>query len=230
MAYINSGAADQFDSSPTALRIAFLAAAVTLILLGALHVVSPEFDASWRMVSEYANGKHGVLLSLMFASWALSSWALTYAIWPLALDRTGKIGLAFLLAAGLGEAMASVFDIKHPLHGPAAMIGIPSLPIAAMLISLSIARVDAWRPARKILLWTASLTWVGLVLMAAAFAVFIYTFKQAGGDLSASREMVLLPEGVIALVGWSNRLLIIVYCVWVMAVALRAIKTSDASP
>jgi hypothetical protein len=112
----------------------------------------------------------------------------------------------------------------NPLHGPAAMIGIPSLPIAAMLISLSLARVESWRPARKGLLWTANLTWISLVLMAAAFAVFIYTFKQAGGDMSAGTQITLLPEGVIALVGWSNRLLIVVYCVWVMTVAWRAIK------
>lgn len=146
MAHVDSKAVTPPKASPPALRLAFSAAAATLVLLEALHVVNPEFDPSWRIVSEYANEKHEAMLSLTFASWALSSWTLAYAIWPFVLGRSGRIGLAFLVAAGCGEAMAAVFDIRHPVHGSAAMIGIPSLPIAAMLISLSLARIEAWRP------------------------------------------------------------------------------------
>ena len=46
----------------------------------------------------------------------------------------GKIALGLLIAAGVGEAMASVFDINHPLHNLAGMISVLGLPIAAMLI------------------------------------------------------------------------------------------------
>ncbi len=52
--------------------IAIAAAAGALILLALLHVVSPEFDPSWRMISEYANGRNGSILSLMFACWGRS--------------------------------------------------------------------------------------------------------------------------------------------------------------
>ena len=102
------------------------------------------------MVSEYANGGYGWVLSLMFASWAVSSWALAFAIWPQVGTRAGKIGLFFLIAAGIGEAMASVFDINHPLHGLAGMMGIGSLPIAAMLISVSIRSIQAWAAAKDL--------------------------------------------------------------------------------
>jgi len=49
--------------------LAIVAATAALLLLASLHVLSPEFDPSWRMVSEYANGHYGWVLSLMFAAW-----------------------------------------------------------------------------------------------------------------------------------------------------------------
>jgi hypothetical protein len=48
------------------------------------------------MVSEYANGQYGWVLSLMFASWALSSWALVFAIRLQARTIAGRIGLVLL--------------------------------------------------------------------------------------------------------------------------------------
>jgi hypothetical protein len=208
--------------SLAATRLVIAATAATLLLLAGLHVLSPEFDPAWRMVSEYANGQYGWVLSLMFVSWAVSSWALAYAIWPQVATRGGKIGVVFLVVAGLGEAMASVFDINHGLHSLAALIGIGSLPVAAMLISVSLGRSRAWSTARKALLWTANLTWVSVLLMAATFAVLIVTYTQAGGDMSPGTAVTALPPGVIALVGWANRFLIIVYCVWVLTVAWQA--------
>lgn len=205
-------------------RLAIAAAVAVILLLASLHILSPEFDPSWRMVSEYANGPYSWVLSLMFITWALSSWALAFAIWLQVRTFAGKVGLAFLIAAGIGEAMASVFDINHPLHGLAAIIGIGSLPVAAMLISVSLGRTERWSAAKKVLLWTANLTWVSVLLMAATFAILIVTYTQAGGDLTAGTEVTVLPSGVIALVGWANRLLIVVYCVWVANLAWQASK------
>lgn len=45
--------------SPAAARVSFALAAAVLGLLVALHFIKPEFDPSWRMVSEYAIGDHG---------------------------------------------------------------------------------------------------------------------------------------------------------------------------
>jgi hypothetical membrane protein len=212
-------------TSLPAAQFSIAASAVVLLLLASLHVLSPEFDPSWRMVSEYANGGYGWVLSLMFVSWAVSSWALAFAIWPQVATRAGKIGLFLLIAAGIGEAMAAVFDINHPLHGLAALIGIGSLPIAAMLISVSLGRTEGWTTAKKALLWTANLTWISVLLMAVTFAILIATYTQAGGDMTAeSTAITTLPEGVIALVGWANRFLIAVYCAWIITVARQAIR------
>jgi hypothetical protein len=208
--------------SLTASRLAIAAAGAVLLLLASLHILSPVFDPSWRVVSEYANGHYGWVLSLMFASWAVSSWALAFAISSQVRTRAGKIGLVFLIAAGVGEAMASVFDINQPLHGLAGIIGIGSLPVAAMLISVRLGRTQQGLVAKKALLWTANLTWMSVVLFAATFALLIVTYTQAGGDMTAGAEVKVLPPGVIALIGWANRLLIVVYCAWVMTVAWQA--------
>ena len=216
---------DQISSASSLLAIGMSIA--VLVLLISLHILSPEFNPAWRMVSEYANGKYAWVLSLMFFLWGAASWALAYTLWPHVQTTAGKIGLFFLIAAGIGEVMASVFDINHKLHGVSAMIGIPSLSIAAMLISFALVRTEPWSVARTPLLWTANLTWVSILLMAIAFAVMMATYAQAGGDMSANAEVVTtLPDGVIALVGWANRFLIVVYCSWVMIVAWLAIRFS----
>ena len=211
------------EISLPAAPLAIASAAAVILLLVSLHVLSPEFDPSWRMVSEYANGQYGWVLSLMFIAWAVSSWALVFAIWSQVRTTAGKIGLVFLIIAGIGEAMASVFDINHPLHDLASAFGILGLPIAALLISVSLGRTQAWSAAKKALLRTANLTWISVLLLIATFAILIFTFLQAGGDMTGEVPTEL-PPGVIGLVGWTNRLLIVVYCMWVATVAWQALK------
>jgi Protein of unknown function (DUF998) len=201
-------------SAPAA-RVAIAAAVGVLLLLASLHVLSSEFDPSWRVVSEYANGRYGWVLSLMFLSWALSSWALAVALWSQVGGIGGRIALGFLVAAGVGEAMASVCDIHHPLHNLAGMIGVLSLPIAAMGISLRLGRAPAWAAARSPLLLTANLTWLTLVAMFVAVAILI------GGRGRADHRWPVDPS---RFVGWTNRLLVVVYCVWVMTAAAQALR------
>ena len=214
-------------TSPAIARLAIGASVAVLLLLASLHILSPEFDPAWRMVSEYANGSYGWVLSLFFAFWAISTWALAFALWSQVKTTGGKVGLYFLVAAGIGEAMASVFDINHALHNVASLIGIPSLAIAAMLISKSLVKDEAWAGVKKTLLWTANLTWISILLMALAFAIMIVTFIQSGAEMPADETLVTtLPAGVIAFVGWANRFLVVVYNVWVIFTARHATNTN----
>ena len=210
--------------SRSAAYFAIATSLAVLVLLAGLHRLSPEFDPSWRMVSEYANGDYSWVLSLMFICWAISSWILAFAIWSEVKTTAGKVGLYFLIASGIGEAMAAVFDINHSLHGLASLIGIGGLPIAAVLISTSLGRTEPWSVAKRSLLWSANLTWISVVLIGITFAILITTFTQAGGDMTSTDVPTTLPDGVIALVGWANRFLIIAYCAWVITVASLAIK------
>jgi hypothetical protein len=60
--------------------------------------------------------------------------------------------------------------------------------------------------------------------MGITFAILITTFTQAGGDMTSTEVPTTLPDGVVALVGWANRFLIVAYCAWVITVAGQAIK------
>jgi hypothetical protein len=209
--------------SVLACRISIGASAGALLCLVSLHFLSPEFDPSWRMVSEYALGSYPLVLSLMFLCWALSSWSLAYALHNAVSTRWGRIGIGFLVAAGFGELMASIFDVSHPLHGVAAGIGGPSLPVAAMLISVHLCRMQRWSHAKKSLMLAARSTWISFVIFAIAMVVFLVSFGLTGEQLNR-QPVPALPEGVIALHGWTNRLWIVMYNLWVMVAAMHAIR------
>jgi hypothetical protein len=213
--------------SQPAAQLTIAGTIVSLLALASLHVLSPEFDPSWRMVSEYAKGHYGWVLSVMFLTWGASTLALVVALRSEARTTPLKIGLVVLTLAGIGETMAAPFDINHDtLHGLAGALGMGGLPIAALLISVSLSRTTAWAPARRSLLWTANLTWLSVVLLAATFVVMIVTFSQVPGGLPSHPPKVL-PHGVIGLVGWANRLLVVLYCVWTITVARHAMTLPE---
>lgn len=163
--------------SKTAAKLSFAAAALFLVLLAALHFIKPEFDPSWRMISEYEIGRYGWVMQGAFISQAVSCVALFVAVLSQARTIGGRIGLALLLlsATGLTIAAFSVADYitatsdqltaHGNMHGLGATLGIPSLPIAAVLISLSLGRNPAWSSTRRSLLWVAHLTWISVLVM-----------------------------------------------------------------
>ena len=204
---------------------AYLALGATAVSGGALlvlHGVSPEFAPSWRMVSEYANGRLPWVLTIVFAGWAISSFALVAALWPLSATTFGTAGLLLLLLAGVGQTMGALFDINHRWHGPAAMIGIPSLCVAAVVVTIALSRragIDA-PPA-----WSAHLPWISFLLMIGAFALFVSSLKAAGVDVSGqSRPLAELPAGVSGYVGWANRLLFAASYLWTVLTSLSVLR------
>lgn len=210
-----------------AAHLAIGATAVSAAALLLLHFASPEFAPSWRMVSEYANGRHKWLLTLVFLGWAVSSFALIAALWPLRHTTLGTVGLTFLLLGGIGQTMGMLFDINHKLHGPAAMIGIPSLCIAAVVITLALARrPDIVAPP----VWSAHLPWVTFALMIGAFMLFFSSLKAAGVDLSGQAgPLAELPAGVSGYLGWANRLLFAAAYLWVILTSVAVIKAGAAT-
>ena len=173
--------------------LALGATAVSGAALLLLHGLSPEFAASWRMVSEYANGRFPWLLTVVFAGWAIGSFALAAALRPLSSSTLGTIGLLFLLLAGVGQTMGGLFDINHRWHGPAALIGIPSLCVAAVLVTIALNRHAGIAAPPT---WSAHLPWISFVVMIGAFALFFSSLKAAGVDMSGqSRPLAELPAG-----------------------------------
>jgi len=205
-----------------AAAIAIGATIVSLAALLLLHVLSPEFAPSWRAVSEYANGRYPWLLTLTFIGWAVSSFALIATLWPLSTTTLGRVGLVFLSLAGVGQTMGGLFDINHKLHGLAAMIGIPSLCIAAVLLTMALSRrSDVTAPP----VWSAHLPWFSFALMLGALAMFTSALKSAGVDVMAqTTPLSQLPEGVSGYVGWANRLLFASTYLWAALAALSVLR------
>ena len=212
------------DWGAAAARVSLAATVLSCAALIMLHVLSPEFAPSWRMVSEYANGRTPWLLTIVFAGWAVSSLGLVVALRPLAGTRLGRAGLAFLIMAAVGQIMGGLFDINHPLHGPAAMIGIPSLCVAAVLLTRALAqRTDIAAPPR----WSAHLPWISFALMLGAFVMFFTALQAAGVDMSGQTGPLReLPSGVSGYVGWANRLLFATTYAWAALISRAVISAS----
>jgi Protein of unknown function (DUF998) len=165
------------------------------------------------------------VLSLMFAAYGMSSLALAFAIHSQIKSRGGKIGLAALAIAGMGQMAAAVFDLNQVLlHELAGVLGIVALPFGAVLISRALARTPGWLQAGKQLLWAAHLTWISVILWMASFVLMVATFLYALGGALPSEPPKELPAGVIAVVGWTNRLLVVSAWGWVTIVALHVIR------
>ena len=204
--------------SATGATLAIIATATSAFALVALHFLSPELEMSWRMVSEYANTRHAWVLTVVFVAWAVASWSLSVALWPLWSTWMGRIGLTFLLLAGLGQLMGGLFDVNHRLHGAAFGIGVPSLTLAAILVTLAMRRTGA-----DVAMWPAHLSWISFVLMAVTMGLFMSSLARAGVDVMAQPgPLARLPDGVTAYNGWANRLLFAASYLWLI-VAARAV-------
>jgi hypothetical protein len=209
--------------SSTAARLSFAAAATFVGLLASLHFIKPELDPSWRVISEYALGNYGWIMVIAFLSLAVSCVSLFVAIRSQIRTLGGKIGLAFLLIAAAGLIIAAIFTTDPitasrdeltthgNLHGLGAALG-TGFPIAAALIGWSLARNQAWSPARRSLLWAAGLAWMGFLVFALSMVVMFPDDGTFGPDV---------------LIGWPNRFMMVAYTAWLIVVAWQAIRVRE---
>lgn len=131
-------------------------------------------------------------------------------------DELANLDLSFVRRAeDVAVQLHEVLTTHDNLHGLSALVGIPGLPIAAVLISRSLACSRSWAAGRRLLLSTARLTWIALALMAATIAV---TLPGNGGAFG--------PAGPAVPAGWPNRLLVIAYSAWLMVLARQATRLS----
>jgi hypothetical protein len=133
--------------------------------------------------------------------------------------------LWFLIVAGIGEAMASIFDISHDTgHGIAGLLGVGGFPVAALLLSVGLGHAEAWHGIKRTLLWIANLSWISVVLLAATLTLMTMQLSQVSRGHWPQHAPKSLPQGVLALDGWANRLIVLSFCLWVFVAAWRAVK------
>lgn len=195
-------------------------ASLSLLSLLILHFASPEYKPSWRMISEYAMGKYKWLLTTFFLCWGISSVFLTLLLWNKVTTLWGSIGVILLFISAVGEVMGGLFDIKHTLHGLAGALGVPTLPIAALLIGYNLIQTPSFQPPASDILIASHATWLSFVLMVLSMVVMITGFKKSGIPMGPNQEVPKsVPPGVIAWAGYANRLLVVCYVGWLIVVA-----------
>ncbi|MBL7933290.1 MAG: DUF998 domain-containing protein [Bacteroidia bacterium] len=195
-------------------------AAISLLALFILHFVSPELQPSWRMVSEYALGKHKWLLSIFFFCWGISSILASLLLWKTLNSGWGNVGCILFFVSGAGAIMGGLFDVKHKLHGLSFTLGVPTLIAGSLLIAYQLSGLEAWMNYSTLLIASAHSVWISCVLMATSMGIMFSGFKKAGvafGPDAAPPDKV--PPGVIALAGYANRLLVLCYVVWNILIA-----------
>lgn len=151
-----------------------IAGGLFVLLLSSLHLLEPEFDPTWRFTSEYALGDFGWMMHLAFGLLALAQISVAITIFPHIRTVTGYIGLVILGISAIGVIIAGIFvtdpitvspddaTFSGSMHSIGAMLDYT--PVAALLISLSLSRLDVWRPMKRVLLTSAIIAIVAMLL------------------------------------------------------------------
>ncbi|MEI2673626.1 MAG: DUF998 domain-containing protein [Chitinophagales bacterium] len=193
---------------------------ISILCLLTLHFTSPEFKPNFRMVSEYALGKHKWLLTMFFLCWGLCSISSGFMLWNVVTTGWAKFGVVLLFVTGIGAIMGGLFDVQHKLHGLAFGIGLPFLPIGALLISYHLIQKTAWQNHSTLLLLSGHAIWISLILMAVAMVLLFSSLKANGIAFGPdAAPMSELPKGVIGINGWANRLLVLCYIAYPILIA-----------
>src|SRR5262245_43389606 len=136
---------------------------VGLVLVA--HVLKPEVSPRWRMLSELAIGRWGVIMDMAFIVWAVSNMALAVALWPLVpawvaalliLVSIGLLGAAFFVADPIitPPEQGSTTGRWHAVFG---MLFILGFPIVVTLLAVSAIAIGSplwpWFLGMGLLVW-----------------------------------------------------------------------------
>ena len=116
--------------------------------------------------------------------------------------------------------MGGLFDVQHKLHGLSFGIGVPFLPIGALLISYHLIKKAEWQNYSTSLLFSSHAISISLVLMGISMFLLFSSLKATGIVYGPdSPPFTELPKGVTGINGWANRLLVLCYILYPVLVA-----------
>lgn len=195
------------------LTIAF--GCISLLSLLTLHFVSSEFKPSFRMISEYALGKHRRLLTIFFFCWGLCSISSGIILWNVVTTGWAQFGVILFFISGMGAIMGGLFDVQHKLHGLSFGLGVPFYPIGVLLVTYHLLEKSEWQNYTIAMLFSSHSIWISLILMGTALLLFFSNLKSAGVEFgSNSAPITELPKGVTGIHGWLNRFLVLCYILY----------------
>ncbi len=185
-----------------------IALALVLMCFGAvmlLHVLRGEIDPLRQVMSEYANGSHGLIMTVVFYGFGLSSLALAFRL-RRAIDLEGVTRLfpTLLAVAGVCLIASGIFEVERALvpdsveeviHSNASVVAFVLLIASMLLFSYACTGDDRW--------WTFRWTSTAIALSAAAAAMATPLTAQTGWS------------------GLVQRLLSLTVLLWFLLTALR---------
>jgi Protein of unknown function (DUF998) len=188
------------------LAIGLCVACVAILI--ALHVLEPKFNPP-HLISEYQLGRFGWLMSLAFFCLGAASFALFVAARQEIHTKLGRLGTWGLLIIGLAYFCAGIFppdpkwSLGSLLHGIGGLVVIFGSPMVFTLVSNGFARNEAWATAARPLIWITALTWLSLSLF---YGSIVF------GSAPPTNSIV---------VGWTNRILITTFILWLLVAAFH---------
>ena len=180
------------------------AAVLSIVLVSALHYLEPEFDPSWRMLSEYSLGKYGVIMRLAFILGGTGVMACGVALWQPA--GFLSVGLPFVALGPIGAAFIDTDPVTTPrsamtgrskVHAGLGSLFILGFPLAATCAGIGASMHSA---AGQLLAWAVLIPWAGVIWFLGATLRFGRTGAVGKPDV---------------LVGWPNRFNMLAYLAWV---------------
>jgi Protein of unknown function (DUF998) len=195
-------------------RLAFASGTAFLVLLLALHFLEPEFNPSWRMISEYELGSYGWMMRLAFFSMGSYSVFIVISLRRYVHLAAGRVGLAILAIIGIVGAggsgifttdpiTAAVSTATGELHLICGFSFILCFPVAVTLIRRGLTSNQEFVLTRRWLTLMTALVWVGV----ASFLLSFVVFPGKNG------------LGPTVLIGWPNRFMAVSYTLWIMVIA-----------
>ena len=188
---------------------ALVAGGITVGLIAILHVLEPEYDPSWRMISEYSLGRYGWVMRLAFVTMAIGLAATSVALWPS--GGAWTVGLAAVALGALGAAFIDADPIMTPrahatsvgrAHTVLGGVLLACFPPAALFAGIGVAPALGWTLAIASVVPFAGLVWF---LIAAAPA------HGQGGS-----------PGIR--IGWPDRFCLLAYLAWVVLAAVGVLS------
>jgi len=203
----------------TADRKAATSAIVALCLFGyfsltliALHFVRPDYTPIDHMISDYAVGPFGWLMTTAFIALGFGCLSLSLGLWRTGPRRvSATVGRLLLMVACLGLMVTAAFPTdletaKDTLHGTihtiSFLVNIVSISIAALTLSLSFGADPRWKSARL----------PALLIVAALLGAFVVQYMT-------------LHRG--APYGFTNRAFVLVVMSWLFFVAFSLKKVAE---
>ena len=128
--------------------------------VGALHLLRADLDPLQRVMSEYANGAHGTVMTIAFYAFGLSCVALSVRLRREFVPRGAMACvIALLLIAGVGLLLSGAFEvgrrfvpdsIEETVHSTASIGAFVALLLAMVLFSTVAPADERWRSFRLV--------------------------------------------------------------------------------